>query len=168
MDINSLEDVEDKIKNWKDKTTEKHSSGGSSGGSGGVSIPVVNTKPKEDIKPDDEKEDIKVFEFTDIDETHWAYSYVKELHEKGILAGKGNNLFAPEAHITRAEFVKILCVISDIEESVRNSKFSDVLNEAWYSGYVMAAYEKGIVKGITEDYFGVNRSVKRQDICTML
>lgn len=169
MNITSLADVEDKIKNWKDKTKDKYSSGGSSGGSGGgVSIPVVNTVPKEEIKPEEEEKDINVFEFTDIDESHWAYSYVKSLYDRGVMNGKGNNLFAPEGYITRAEFVKMLCVILEIEESVNTGKFSDVSDSVWYSGYVMAAYEKGIVKGIKEDYFGANEAVKRQDICTML
>lgn len=169
MNITSLEDVVDKIKNWNEKPTAKYPSGSGSGGSGGgMSIPVVNTAPKEDLKTENTEEDAEMWGFTDIDESHWAYSYVQNLYDKGIMNGKGNNLFAPEESITRAEFVKILCMMSGIEESTNSSKFSDVADDEWYTGYVMAAYEKGIINGIKEDYFGANEAVKRQDICTML
>lgn len=45
--------------------------------------------------------------FSDVPESHWAYSYVQYLFENSIVNGYGNGRYGPQNDITRAEIVKI-------------------------------------------------------------
>lgn len=54
-----------------------------------------------------EKEESKM-KFKDVPESHWAYKYVDEISNLGIMNGKGNNLFCPNDTLTRAEIAKII------------------------------------------------------------
>jgi len=80
---------------------------------------------------------------------------------------KGNGTFDPDGIITRAEFVKILCVAKDIRAE-GPIYFTDVERHSWYEEYVATAFNAGIVNGISENEFGVNLPISRQDICTIL
>lgn len=46
--------------------------------------------------------------FTDVPDTHWAYSYVEAMAEKGAVSGVGNGKFAPDKEVTYAEFAVML------------------------------------------------------------
>ena len=105
--------------------------------------------------------------FNDVDKNHWAYEAIEKLSEKGIINGKGNGVFDPNGAITRAEFIKILCVAKNIKAEGTVS-FKDVENGAWYEEYIVSAYNSGLIKGVSEDKFGVNDKISRQDICTIL
>lgn len=46
--------------------------------------------------------------FTDVPTTHWAYSYIEEMAEKGIMDGVGNGRFAPTQELSTAEFATMI------------------------------------------------------------
>ncbi|OGC82116.1 MAG: hypothetical protein A2V81_03130 [Candidatus Abawacabacteria bacterium RBG_16_42_10] len=50
---------------------------------------------------------ILVPSFTDVPQSHWAYTYIQYLFENSIVNGYGNGKYGPENDITRAEIVKI-------------------------------------------------------------
>ena len=165
MNISSLADVEEYIRKLSNAGVADKPSKGSSGGGGssmgGISLvpsteSIVNTEVKEE-KPT----------FSDVDKNHWAYEAIESLSEKGIINGKGNGVFDPNGEITRAEFIKILCVAKNIKAD-GNVSFKDVVSGAWYEEYIVSAYNSGLIKGVSEDIFGVNDKISRQDICTIL
>lgn len=132
---------------------------GNSSNSSSYISPDVNTKPVE-VKPAEI--------FKDVQESHWAYESVNYLAKKGIIDGKSDNSFEPDTTVKREEFVKMIVVAlgKDLVETKLN--FEDVPSDGWYAGYIATAVEAGIVNGITDTMFGVNKDITRQDALTLL
>ena len=79
--------------------------------------------------------------FNDVPSSHWAFSYVGEMNERGVVSGYPNGNFYPNNNVTRAEFAKIMTTASGIPISTPQMRdFSDVATDAWYAPYVHAAY----------------------------
>lgn len=143
--------------------------GGSSGGSSGggskktpsVSVPIINTG---EIK---KAEDEYKITFDDLTDYEWAREAVEALAKKKYIDGTSKGVFSPEQNISREQLVKMLVNIFEIESSDKDCAFSDCGKSEWYYPYICAAVEKGIVTGITEDTFGVEMPVTREDLCTM-
>ncbi len=141
------------------------SSGSSSGGSrpvsgsGGIRGDIGGTgrvTPKNDLP------------FTDVADNHWAYSYVKELYKNGVINGISETEFAPSAAVERQAFVKILVGALGLEPSLSDSVFSDLSVGCYWEPYIMSAYERGYISGITEEEFGMKRLISRQDAAVIL
>ena len=78
--------------------------------------------------------------FTDVPSNHWAHASVVEMAEKGVVAGVGNNLFAPDTTVSYAQFATM------IVRSFYNDQIGDA-GEKWYSPYMTAAEKAGILDG---------------------
>lgn len=104
--------------------------------------------------------------FTDCD--GWAKDYIEMLAARGIINGKAENLYMPNDTITREEFVKLIVELLDILKSEKETVFADVNKDAWYAGYVNAAFENKIINGVSEKEFGVGMSIKRQDMAKII
>ena len=77
--------------------------------------------------------------FKDVTESHWAFEYISEMSERGVLAGYPNGYFYPENNVTRAEFAKIMCLAGGIRiENIYLSEFEDVNTYDWFLPYVEA------------------------------
>lgn len=166
MNMTALSDVEEYIRKLSDIEVSEKPSKGSSGGGGGSSLGGIAIVPQtENVISTESKEEKSAF--NDVNKNHWAYEAIATLSEKGIINGKGNGNFDPDGTITRAEFVKILCVANNIKAE-GPIYFTDVERHAWYEEYVAAAFNAGLVNGISENEFGVSLPISRQDICTIL
>ncbi|MBR2885511.1 MAG: S-layer homology domain-containing protein [Clostridia bacterium] len=139
----------------------------SGGGGGGGSHPIDKIVVDTELIPDAPKDEVKI-QFTDLSDTHWAYSYINLLVNKKILSGMGNGLFEPDRNIKREEFVKVLVEAFNIKEAENKTSFEDVSEDAWYAESVKAAYEKGIINGVDENSFGVGAYITREDLCVMI
>lgn len=143
------------------------SSGGSNSGrgnnSGGnqiiIPIPEVTPSPEEPVNG---------APFNDLDNYDWAKTSIETLYEKNILSGKEAGKFSPESQLTREEFIKIICCAFNIGKSTGTGYFDDVENNAWYAGYVNAAYEQGITGGVGEREFGVGTPITREDMLVIM
>lgn len=105
--------------------------------------------------------------FTDIDNVPWAKNSIEALYKAGVVAGKAEKIFAPEDNVTRAEFVTMLIKTFKLTSDNKENNFTDVNESDWYNDYVNIAVDKGIVSGISEDYFGAQENITRQDIAVM-
>ena len=106
--------------------------------------------------------------FDDLGGVEWAENAINGLCERGIINGKGNGKFEPNAFVTREEFIKMISVASKIDLSIKSEiEFEDVLSGAWYAEYVNAAAACGITKGMGDGNFGVGRNITRQDLFVM-
>ncbi len=133
--------------------------GSDSGGGGRVSsITVKEKKPQPEQKND----------FIDISDVPWAQESIRALQKMGCIEGVGNNRFAPNNVLTREQFVKMLVLAFDLYDETAEVKFNDVIGSAWYYRYVASAYQLGIVNGIGDGSFGVNKTVTRQEMAAML
>ena len=127
-------------------------------GGAGNNVQNIITTDKDSVEatvPD------KVVEFSDMT-SHWAKGEVKFLAGKGIINGIGNNMFAPDRSVTRAEFLKMIVSAFDMKaEGVMNC-FADVDSSDWFYTYVLAGLKNGI---ISEDVnFRPNDTISRQEM----
>lgn len=107
-------------------------------------------------------------EFSDMDNYEWANEAVNSMKSKGIITGYGDGTFRPAEHVTRSEIVamtvKLLYSVSNIDKTV----FDDVPSDYWGYKYIMTAYEKGIVKGISDRRFMPDAEISREDMAVIL
>lgn len=106
--------------------------------------------------------------FSDLSSDHWAYENIMSLVDANVVSGYNDNTFKPDNAVLREEFVKMLLLATDTYEKGFNSDFGDVPNDSWYYTYVSCAYDKGIVQGISEQYFGSGVKISRQDAAVMI
>ncbi len=121
------------------------SGGNKSGGVGIVGTPIVKAEP-----------------FEDLDSVDWAKDSILALYNKGVVSGKGYKTFAPNDEVKREEFVAMLVRLLKLE-SGKSAGFEDVAQDAWYKQSVDAAYENGIINGVSENAFGAGMPVTRED-----
>lgn len=106
--------------------------------------------------------------FSDVKSTDWFYSYVTSLASKKIINGMGNNKFAPQNNITRAQFITILANLAGADLSAYNtSEFSDVKTSDWFAKQVAWAKAKGIAGG-SNGKFSPTANISRQDMAVMI
>lgn len=136
---------------------KKNNSGNSGGGNGSsysVSKPAVNDEEEEIVK------------FKDIDDCQWAREQIIDFYEKGFINGKSEDSFCPYDNVTRAEFIKILCLSLDIT-SEGECSFADLNKDDWSYPYISAAYKIGIVSGYEDGTVRGNNPVTREEMAVM-
>ncbi len=104
--------------------------------------------------------------FDDVDENAWYYSYITEACEKELMKGMGDGNFAPEAPLTRAQYITILWRLSGDPEDA-SSTFTDVSADDWYAPYVGWATKNGVISGYPDNTFRGNNPVSRQELMVM-
>ncbi len=110
---------------------------------------------------------------TDIDESHWGYTFVTAIAEQKIMNGvhtneDGSIEFAPNDKLTREMVAQILYNAEGTPEVTTENEFTDVVAGAWYEKAVTWAAANGIVSGYPDGTFGVGKNITRQEIATML
>lgn len=96
--------------------------------------------------------------FTDVPDSHWAFSSITEMADKGIMSGIGNNLFAPSQQLSNAEFITML---------VRQF-YSDKLGTeggTWYATFMAAAKSANILTGTNVTAEG---TINRYDMAQLM
>ena len=156
-----------------DYTVEKTNfpSGGSSSGSKKSNTGTTKTEPEK--KDDTEKADeVKNPEFSentykDVKKENWYYDSVKYAYENGLMQGTDKG-FEPENNMTRAMLITVLWRIE--KEPVVNYllSFTDVNSEDWYTEAVRWAASEKIISGISDDIFGTNDNITREQMAAIL
>ena len=144
--------------------------GGNNGYRGGVAIsdkPQTETVPPV-IAPDG-KDGSGAETFADLEGVSWAEESINRMSQMGFVSGDGDGAFAPNRAVSREEFLKIVMHAAGLEIAVGDGvEFVDADVNAWYYPYVASAYRAGIVKGISEERFGIGESITRADMAVML
>ncbi len=153
--------------------------GGISGGSGGSrgsgssisisagSLPgktesVTSVQPTPEIT-DEENDTV----FADITE-HWAENDIMLLYGKGIVNGKTETEFKPDAYVTRAEAVKMIILAFAEVKSEAVCDFDDVGEASWMYPYIATACSDNIIAGYGNGKAGADDNITRQDTAVML
>ena len=111
----------------------------------------------------------KKFSFSD--SVAWAEDAINFLAAHGIVQGRGNDLFLPNATVTRAEFLRMLLGTLPWTEALTDAPetgFKDVAKGAWYENYVKWAVAKGVVSGYEDGTFRPNDPISREEIAVMV
>ncbi|MGE5404777.1 MAG: InlB B-repeat-containing protein [Candidatus Saccharibacteria bacterium] len=99
---------------------------------------------------------------------HWAKTEVNDMGSRMVVTGVGNNNFAPDRDITRAEFAAIVVRALGLAPGTGKNGFSDVEASKWYCGYIETASEYGIIQGYNKTSFGPNDVITREQAMTMI
>lgn len=158
----SVEKVKKQIE--QDAATSGPSSGGGGGGgingkhSAGVSmIQSESSNPTKDPSG-----------FNDLANFDWAKKAITELAKNGIVSGYDDNTFKPQKNITREEFIKMVVAAKGMSLDADACELADVDQSKWYAPYVNAAYQSGIIKGISETEFGIGKEITREDMAVII
>lgn len=107
--------------------------------------------------------------FTDITDGHWAYGYITELHNYGVISGYPDGSFKPDALITRGEFIKLITDSLNINDSGEQAvEFTDVTPESWVYPYVRRLASVGCISGYEDGSCGVSRIISREEAAVLI
>lgn len=106
--------------------------------------------------------------FTDVAETAWYAAAVDFSAARGITTGIGNDMFNPDGHLTRGQFLVMAMRAFDIRPAEQpEDNFADAGND-YYTDYLAEAKRLGISNGVGNNRFAPERVVSRQEMCTLL
>ena len=113
--------------------------------------------------------------FTDVIGTkdEWANEYIEKMVSQGVISGVGDNKFEPERTLKREELAKLVALCFDLDsfldpEATTEKMFEDVIPFSWYEEYVMLVCRAGLMKGVSENTFGVGEGMKRCDLALLM
>ena len=106
--------------------------------------------------------------FSDLANVDWAKDAIEKLAKNGIVAGYDDNTFKPHKNITREEFIKMVVAAQGISLNANACALADVDQSKWYAPYVNAAYQAGIIKGVSETEFGIGKEITREDMAVII
>lgn len=118
-------------------------------------------EPSVDPTPADDK-------FADVADDFWAAKDIYDLKDAGIIGGKSATEFDPEGDVTRAEFAKMVVGLFGYKATSDAVNFEDCKAEDWFTPYVAAGVEAGVIKGVSDTEFAPNATITREDACTIL
>jgi hypothetical protein len=108
------------------------------------------------------------------DKNLYERNEIETLYSKNIMKSKSTAQFSPYEFISRGEFTQMLVKIFDIPLNYSGTPtFSDVPNVD-YGGalyeykYIETAARAGIVRGLTNNVFGANNSITREQAAVMI
>lgn len=104
--------------------------------------------------------------FADAAKFTWAQQSIEALASKGVINGISDTSFAPEANITRADFLVILVRGLGLTASF-NDNFSDVSPAKYYYEALGIARELGITDGAGNNLFKPDTPISRQELMVL-
>lgn len=97
---------------------------------------------------------------------------VKILMDKKIITGDADGLFYPEKGINRAEFATIMAKATNHAgnaEAMKNKKFfTDLDGYGWAEGYINAAANANLIKGVGDGKYIPGREVTYAEVLTVI
>jgi len=107
--------------------------------------------------------------YSDVNETHWAKSYIESLATKGLVSGGSEEHYLPETNVTKADLtvmlVKALQISADYSDTP--AAFNDIANtDASYPAIAAAAW-KGISTADSSGNFNPNQPITIAEMITI-
>lgn len=127
-------------------------------------------EPGDDTKDEGEKPNANKWNnpFKDVKEDDWFFDNVRYVNENGLMSGTADNSFAPNDNLTRAMLVTVLYRLENEPEMKNAQWFTDVAEGQWYSDAVAWAAFNGIALGYGDGSFGIDESITREQIATII
>ncbi|MDR6879531.1 Ig-like domain-containing protein [Bacillus sp. 3255] len=107
--------------------------------------------------------------FTDIQDSYAKEAIIK-LYKDGIISGTGEHLFEPSRRISRQDVALLLvhALQLDTGEIRATNSFSDIPVGHYAYEAVETLHKLGVVNGISEDQFGADVPITREEIAAIL
>lgn len=110
--------------------------------------------------------------YADVPKSHWIHHPVEVMNHLNILNGRDNQLYEPNAPISREEFAKIAALIMGLEVGEQPDRsFDDVPEKSWSRPYINALMEAGFVTGEEKDgkwLFHPKRTISKVEAVTII
>ena len=105
--------------------------------------------------------------YSDLVSGAWYVKYINFAADKGIVNGRTDGTFDPDANITRAEFATMIANFAKIAPVDTAAVSTDVAGH-WAEGYIAALEQAKIVTGYEDGTFKPNNSITRAEAATMV
>jgi len=107
--------------------------------------------------------------FKDVPKSHWAYESIKQVAEKGLVAGYSDGTYKPSAQVTRAEFATFLSRVFDSKERTP-AKFTDVGASHWANDAIQEGLAVGFIQAsdFANNKFEPNKPMTRGEMSRWL
>ena len=108
--------------------------------------------------------------YPDVAPDAWYNNAISTLTKMGIINGYEDGTFRPNNPITRAELTKMaVSFFSSADQFFgQTPSFSDVPADAWYTRFIAAAEELGLINGYPDGTFRPNNYITRAETCTIV
>lgn len=107
--------------------------------------------------------------FKDVPKNHWAKRYIEIAYKYNIVIGTDQNIFEPNAKITRAQFAALLSRILDYPTNdTTQSPFFDLQKDHWAYNHILELSSNGIIKGEADGGFYPDNLVNRGQLAAMV
>lgn len=108
--------------------------------------------------------------FSDVPKSHWAHDAIMDMVSKGLFSGtttpvNGVGTFAPEATMTRAQFVTVVTRYLYADELATMGKQEGT---AWYANNYEVALDHGLLKEHEFENGNLNKAMTRQEMALVL
>jgi hypothetical protein len=98
----------------------------------------------------------------------WYTPYIAAAAKAGIVNGYGDGTFNPGGEVTRAELAKMIVAAKGLATNENaTTSFTDG-NGAWFTPYIAAAVDAGIVNGYEDGTVKPNANIKRSEAAKMI
>jgi len=118
--------------------------------------------PLEDVTP-------PPLDISDVPEDHWAYPFILDMYEQGLLPDFPSGQFEPDKPLNRAELASLMnqaFVAEPVEREPFN--FADVSSGYWASDAIDQVVERGFMSGYPDNEFRPERQVPRYEVLVSL
>ena len=104
--------------------------------------------------------------FHDVPEREWYYQAVHYVSDNGVMSGNGNS-FAPNDRLTRGMMAQILYNMEKATDT-GTASFPDVSASDWFANAAAWASSQGFMSGYSNNLFGSNDAITREQLATIL
>ncbi len=105
-------------------------------------------------------------DFSDVSPQFWGYDAIMKARRMGLMNGSGNNIFAPNRAITRAEMATIIAKYLGLEGKTSKT-FTDTQNH-WAQNSIGLVADAGIFSGYGDGSFKPNASITRAEAVVVM
>ncbi|MCU0526549.1 MAG: S-layer homology domain-containing protein [Elainella sp. Prado103] len=109
----------------------------------------------------------RVTAFTDLPNDYWAYPFIAELSQRGIVSGFADGSFQPDQPVNRAQYAALVSQVLP-SGSQTPIQFGDVPPAAWSAEAIDESVQSGFVKGYPDQTFQPDRPISRLEVLLSL
>ena len=107
--------------------------------------------------------------FSDVNTSLWYHAGIDFAIQNGLMKGVSEDIFAPDANITRGMLVTVLGRREGVEDNQRvEAVFTDVSVEQYYASHINWAVENNIVNGYGDGLFGPDDFITREQMSAIM
>ncbi|NJO41191.1 MAG: S-layer homology domain-containing protein [Cyanobacteria bacterium RU_5_0] len=107
-------------------------------------------------------------EFPDVPAEYWAYPFITNLSQRGIISGFEDGTFRPEQPVTRAEYAALLERVLPPEQAQQSIAFTDIPSNYWAAPAIDEAVKTGFLKGYPEGNFAPDQPISKVQVLASL